>query len=118
MGFQERLVECVNIKGEPSLDCRKRRPASRRRCAGPCIPSTDEATGWTRIVSTLPKENGENKVRDQEAQILKTVLSQKQTDIYNESQKAIFLLTKASNKARKDKSSLVSFLLTISWTFK
>ena len=118
MGLQERLVECVNIKGEPSLDCRERRPASRRRCAGSCIPYTDEATGWTRIVSTLPKENGGSKVKGQEAQLHNTVISQKQTDIYNESQKEIFLETKASNYARKDKSSLLSFLLAFSWNFK
>ena len=114
LGLQERLVECVNIEGEPSLDCRERRPASRRRCAGPCIPYSEVITGWTRIVSSLPKESDGFQV---EEQILKNaVINQKEKDNYNDSHTAEFLEAKTANNARIFNSKclfLLSFLFTV-----
>ena len=110
-GLQERLVECVDITGQPSIDCRERRPASRRRCAGPCIPYTEEATGWTRIAFTLPKESDEFQM---EEEILNSaVINQTETDIYNESHTAEFLEARTANNARKFNSKCIILLILL-----
>ena len=50
LGLEERMVRCVDMRGEEGNNCQERRPGSRRHCKGSCIDDYSTDYGWTRVI--------------------------------------------------------------------